>query len=65
MKWSGAKPGSRALDVCCGTGDLALLLAKTVTTSGEVCVRSYKFTICTLQVHMHADCLVQPNNSYL
>ncbi|NJL83734.1 MAG: bifunctional demethylmenaquinone methyltransferase/2-methoxy-6-polyprenyl-1,4-benzoquinol methylase UbiE [Chloroflexaceae bacterium] len=35
VKWSGAKPGDRALDLCCGSGDLALLLAKSVRR-GEV-----------------------------
>src|SRR5947209_8417045 len=29
-------PGSRALDVACGTGDLALELARRVTPGGEV-----------------------------
>ena len=36
MKWSGAKPGYRALDVCCGSGDLALMLAEAVGPSGQV-----------------------------
>jgi demethylphylloquinol methyltransferase len=36
VKWSEAKPGSQALDVCCGSGDLALLLAKKVGITGQV-----------------------------
>jgi demethylphylloquinol methyltransferase len=36
VKWSEAKVGDHALDVCCGSGDLALLLAKQVGTSGQV-----------------------------
>jgi demethylmenaquinone methyltransferase/2-methoxy-6-polyprenyl-1,4-benzoquinol methylase len=36
VKWSRAKPGSRALDVCCGSGDLAMLLAQVVGPSGSV-----------------------------
>ncbi len=36
VKWSGAKRGSKALDVCCGSGDLAMLLAQTVGPTGEV-----------------------------
>jgi demethylphylloquinol methyltransferase len=36
VKWSEAKLGDRALDVCCGSGDLALLLAKQVGASGQV-----------------------------
>jgi len=35
VKWSEVKPGDKALDVCCGSGDLALLLAKQVR-SGSV-----------------------------
>jgi len=30
VDWSGAKPGQRVLDVCCGSGDLAFLLAEAV-----------------------------------
>ena len=36
VKWSGASPGCQALDVCCGSGDLALLLADAVAPSGAV-----------------------------
>lgn len=36
VKWSGAAPGQRALDVCCGSGDLALLLAAAVGPTGSV-----------------------------
>ena len=36
VKWCGAQPGQRALDVCCGSGDLALLLAAAVGPSGAV-----------------------------
>jgi demethylphylloquinol methyltransferase len=36
VKWSEAKLGDRALDVCCGSGDLALLLAKKVGDQGQV-----------------------------
>lgn len=34
--WSGAQPGDRCLDVCCGSGDLALALARRVGNSGQV-----------------------------
>ena len=36
VKWSEAKAGDHALDVCCGSGDLALLLAKQVGVTGKV-----------------------------
>ncbi len=36
VKWSEAKLGDHVLDVCCGSGDLALLLAKQVGTTGKV-----------------------------
>lgn len=36
VDWSGARPGMTALDVCCGSGDLALLLARQVGTRGQV-----------------------------
>ncbi|MEC4984270.1 MAG: bifunctional demethylmenaquinone methyltransferase/2-methoxy-6-polyprenyl-1,4-benzoquinol methylase UbiE [Oscillatoria sp. PMC 1068.18] len=36
VKWTEVKPGDVGLDVCCGSGDLALLLAKQVGTTGKV-----------------------------
>eukprot|EP00892_Ulva_mutabilis_P006960 jgi/Ulvmu1/4636/UM002_0367.1 len=36
VQWSRAELGGRALDICCGSGDLALLLARTVGYSGSV-----------------------------
>lgn len=33
---TGLRPGGRALDVCCGTGDLALLMARQVAPGGGV-----------------------------
>lgn len=36
VKWSGAAVGSTCLDVCCGSGDLARLLARRVGATGQV-----------------------------
>lgn len=36
VKWSDAKPGAVCLDVCCGSGDLARLLARRVGPTGQV-----------------------------
>ncbi|MGF1521341.1 MAG: bifunctional demethylmenaquinone methyltransferase/2-methoxy-6-polyprenyl-1,4-benzoquinol methylase UbiE [Leptolyngbyaceae cyanobacterium] len=36
VQWSGAATGKTCLDVCCGSGDLALLLAKQVGPAGHV-----------------------------
>ncbi len=36
LKWSEAKPGDIALDLCCGSGDLAQLLGRQVGTTGNV-----------------------------
>lgn len=36
VKWSEAQPGDICLDLCCGTGDLALMLAQTVGAGGWV-----------------------------
>lgn len=35
VAWCGAKPGHRALDVCCGSGDLTFLLAERVGKDGS------------------------------
>lgn len=36
VAWSGAKPGGKVLDVCCGSGDIAFLLARIVGAKGQV-----------------------------
>ena len=36
VQWSQAAEGMHCLDVCCGSGDLALLLARQVKKSGQV-----------------------------
>ena len=36
VKWSEAETGDNALDVCCGSGDLAFLLAKQVGHTGKI-----------------------------
>lgn len=36
VKWSGAKSGDICLDVCCGSGDLAQMLAQRVGKTGQV-----------------------------
>lgn len=36
VKWSEAKPGDTCLDLCCGSGDLALRLARRVGVRGRV-----------------------------
>jgi demethylphylloquinol methyltransferase len=36
VKWSEAKPGSVCLDVCCGSGDVAMRLARQVGKTGQV-----------------------------
>ncbi|KAK9837147.1 hypothetical protein WJX81_006187 [Elliptochloris bilobata] len=36
VRWSGAAPGSRVLDVCCGSGDLTFRAAEAAGPSGEV-----------------------------
>jgi len=41
VKWSGAKAGSSALDVCCGSGDLAFVLSEAVGASGKVIPVTY------------------------
>lgn len=36
VKWSNPKPGAVCLDVCCGSGDLARLLARRAGRTGQV-----------------------------
>lgn len=36
VKWSGAKPGDTCVDLCCGSGDIAQMLAEKVGKTGQV-----------------------------
>jgi demethylmenaquinone methyltransferase/2-methoxy-6-polyprenyl-1,4-benzoquinol methylase len=36
VKWAEPRAGDRALDLCCGSGDVALMLAERVGVTGEV-----------------------------
>jgi demethylphylloquinol methyltransferase len=36
VKWCDLKPGDRALDICCGSGDVAMMLAAKVGSRGHV-----------------------------
>lgn len=36
VKWSGAQPGNVSLDLCCGSGDIAQILAEAVGRTGQV-----------------------------
>lgn len=36
LKWCHPKPGDTALDLCCGSGDVAIMLADRVGVTGQV-----------------------------
>lgn len=36
IKWSQAKPGDTSLDLCCGSGDLSLMLGRCIGMTGKV-----------------------------
>ena len=42
VKWTGLAVGGRALDVCCGSGDLAVRLADVAGPSGSVVGKARK-----------------------
>lgn len=51
VQWSGAEVGHSCLDVCCGSGDLALLLAQHVGPAGQV--YGVDFSAAQLEVARH------------
>jgi ubiquinone/menaquinone biosynthesis C-methylase UbiE len=53
VKWSSAGPGNTCLDLCCGSGDLALLLAKQAGLTG--CVFGVDFSAEQLAVAARRD----------
>jgi demethylmenaquinone methyltransferase/2-methoxy-6-polyprenyl-1,4-benzoquinol methylase len=48
VKWSKPRPGDTCLDLCCGSGDLALRLARQVGTKG--CVYGVDFSFKQLEI---------------
>ena len=48
VNWSGAAPGSRVIDICCGSGDLTFRAAEAAGPSGEVRPLSTTAKLCTL-----------------
>jgi demethylphylloquinol methyltransferase len=48
VKWSGAKPGDTCLDLCCGSGDIAQMLAEKVGKTGQI--YGVDFSAAQLQV---------------
>jgi demethylphylloquinol methyltransferase len=51
VKWSGARSGSVCVDVCCGSGDVAMMLARRVGKTGQV----YGVDFAAAQLQVAAD----------
>ena len=49
VKWSGAVRGHAALDVCCGSGDLAFLLAEAVGPEGQASRLLFLVKLCFIR----------------
>lgn len=59
VKWSGARSGDTGLDVCCGSGDLARMLARQVGPTGQV--YGLDFSMAQLEVaRQRTQACVQP-----
>ena len=53
VAWLQPRPGQRLLDLCCGTGDLALLLAQQVRPGGLVKFCNLSITSCYISGKRH------------
>ncbi|MGL5060356.1 MAG: bifunctional demethylmenaquinone methyltransferase/2-methoxy-6-polyprenyl-1,4-benzoquinol methylase UbiE [Microcoleus sp.] len=53
VKWSNVSPGNTCLDLCCGSGDLALLLAQQAGPTG--CVFGADFSAAQLEIARKRD----------
>ncbi len=51
VKWSGAHAGHAAVDLCCGSGDLAFILAEAVGPSGKVCICTLSYVLLVMGSH--------------
>ena len=53
VKWSGAAPGDVCLDLCCGSGDLAILLAGQAGAKGHVFGADFSPTMLAVAQQRH------------
>jgi len=60
VKWSGAQSGDRCLDVCCGSGDLTLLLAQQVAPKGQVVGVDFAPAQLAIAQHRSYDRCIDP-----
>ena len=65
VSWSGAKPGDRGLDVCCGSGDLAFVLADAVGRSGSVTAVDFSCQLLNMARDRAAQMPVAPPITWL
>ena len=63
VRWSGAAAGMNCLDVCCGSGDLALLLARQVGPAGQV--TGADFAVEQLAIAAQRNPHLQPRLSWI
>jgi demethylmenaquinone methyltransferase/2-methoxy-6-polyprenyl-1,4-benzoquinol methylase len=62
VKWAHPQPGDRGLDLCCGSGDLARLLAKAIGPSGSVV--GIDFAAAQLRIAQERSTLLCPQLTF-
>jgi demethylmenaquinone methyltransferase/2-methoxy-6-polyprenyl-1,4-benzoquinol methylase len=65
IKWAGAKAGDTCLDLCCGSGDLALRLARRVGTKGKVYGVDFSHNLLETAKQRSQTQYPQPNISWV
>ncbi|BAB76951.1 bifunctional demethylmenaquinone methyltransferase/2-methoxy-6-polyprenyl-1,4-benzoquinol methylase UbiE [Anabaena sp. FACHB-709] len=65
IKWTGAKPGDTCLDLCCGSGDLALRLARRVGSTGQVSGVDFSANLLETAKQRAQSQYPQPNISWV
>lgn len=65
VKWSAAKTGDTCLDLCCGSGDLTLRLARRAGTSGKVYGVDFSPNLLATAQQRSQRQYPQPNISWL
>jgi demethylphylloquinol methyltransferase len=61
VKWCDLQPGDRVLDICCGSGDVALMLAERIGTQGHV--TGLDFAAAQLQVAAQRQVRLNPRTT--
>ncbi|MEA5574273.1 bifunctional demethylmenaquinone methyltransferase/2-methoxy-6-polyprenyl-1,4-benzoquinol methylase UbiE [Calothrix sp. UHCC 0171] len=65
VKWSQAKPGDTCIDLCCGSGDLSLRMARRIGKTGQVYGVDFSCELLTVAQARAENIYPEPNITWI